>query len=389
MIALKPQFQSFTLSRELEKYPCVGGNISQQNGIEVPSYARNDDDPSSATFLGRSLNALLKLTDPKATIYSQHLMGWYNADGEQLCGIKFFSLLRKSIGVQGMLGLETLLVHAISNEMQRFLKFYRDMMKNYGLVLEQIRDNLCPEWKTPDNDNIYTRAQRKVSKLMVPFMTFFSRIGQMQLSRKQLKNELQLGSRVEATKFSNLLSTRNKLFLKELVDSGGVVPEEKHMAFQEISDLLTSTGAAEPLHSIFFKNELLEGLPVLIILFIIKAASDLNYDSDFSALVGTREEDPFDGWTLVAGISTLLRQFHPSYAKITFALLGQFVTFSMRQFHQEQDWKKKHSRSQLPKEVKNTLIFMRQVTVMGSWNSSLLFQQIPSSLIELYELYDL
>ena len=335
------------------------------------------------------MNALLKLTDPKVAIYSRHLMGWYNTDGEQLCGLKFFALLRKSIGVQGILGLETLLVHSISNEMQRFLKFYHDMMKNYRLILEQIRDNLFPEWKTPsDNDNIYTTAQKKVSKLMVPFMTFFSRIGQMQLLRIQLKNELQLGSRIEATKLSNLIATRNKLFLNELKDHEGVVTEEKHVTLQNLSDLLISTGAAEPMHSVFFKNELLEGLPVLLILFIIKVASDLNYDSDFSALVCSKEEDPFDGWTLVAGIATLLRQFHPSYAKITFALLGQFVTFSMRHIHEKQDWKKKHNRSQLPKEVKNTLIFMRQVKVMGSWNNSLIFEQMPASLMELYELYD-
>lgn len=382
--------QFFTSSRELEKYPNAKQNISEQSGIEVPTYSRNEDDPTSVTFLGRSLNALLKLTDPKSTIFSRHLMGWYSGDGEQLCGLKFFALLRKSIGVQGILGLETLLVHAISNEIQRFLKFYRDMMKNYGLILEQIRDNLYPEWKTPsDNDNIYTTAQKKVSKLMVPFMTFFSRIGQMQLLRMQLKNELQLGSRIEATKLSNLITTRNKRFLNNLVENEGVLTEDKCMTLQNISDLLISTGAAEPMHSVFFKNELLEGLPVLIVLFIIKATSDLNYDSDFGALVGSKEEDPFDGWTLVAGIATLLRQFHPSYAKITFALLGQFVTFSMRQFHQEQDWKKRHSRSHLPKEVKNTLIFMRQLRTMGSWNNSLLFEQMPASLMELYELYDL
>jgi hypothetical protein len=205
----------------------------------------------------------------------------------------------------------------------------------------------------------------------------------------QLKNELQLGSRIEATKLSNLITTRNKRFLNNLVENEGVLTEDKCMTLQNISDLLISTGAAEPMHSVFFKNELLEGLPVLIVLFIIKATSDLNYDSDFGALVGSKEEDPFDGWTLVAGIATLLRQFHPSYAKITFALLGQFVTFSMRQFHQEQDWKKRHSRSHLPKEVKNTLIFMRQLRTMGSWNNSLLFEQMPASLMELYELYDL
>ena len=316
-------------------------------------------------------------------------MGWYSVDGEQLCGLKFFAILRRSMGVPGVIALEILLIHAISNEIQRFLKFYRDMIKNYALVLEQIRDDLFPEWKSPENNvDIYTAALKKVSKLMAPFMTFFSRIGQMQLLRRQLKNELQLGSRIEALKLSNVVATRNNLFLVDLIENEGAPNPLKCMDSRKISDLLISTGKAEPMQSIFMKNEPLEGLPLLITLFVIKVASDLDYDSDFGALVSSNEENPFDGWTLVAGIATLLRQFHSSYAKITFALLSQYATYSVGQFRKEQDWKKSNTPCQAPvtKAVKNTLIFMRQLNKMGSWNDSLLFEQMPASLMELYGL---
>ncbi|GMI51653.1 hypothetical protein TeGR_g6145, partial [Tetraparma gracilis] len=95
--------------------------------------------------MGRTVGALLRMTDPATTIYSPELGGWYVADDTEVCGVSTMSLLRKSIGVAGLMGVDRLLGFRIVNELQQFLKFYSSTVRQFAVLLEQIRDGLFPE----------------------------------------------------------------------------------------------------------------------------------------------------------------------------------------------------------------------------------------------------
>ena len=94
--------------------------IPVDDGVSIPLFPRSESDLSAATFIGRTMNALLQLTEPKYTTYSNYLYGWYFSSGKQVCGMKTISTLRNAIGFEGVVGIEKLFACKIRNELIRF-----------------------------------------------------------------------------------------------------------------------------------------------------------------------------------------------------------------------------------------------------------------------------
>ena len=315
----------------------------EDDGVPIPFFVRSGYDSSSATFVGRTMNALIHLTDPKHAIYSNHLYGWYLNSGESVCGMRTITCLRNTIGVIGLVGIDKLLCCKIRNELQRFVKFYSNI-QTYSVVLEQFRDAIFPEWKHPrDGMNIYEAALRKSLKLMLPLTKSFCRIGQLQLLRRLIKTELQLA----------------------VDDKGATSPHE-----------LTN-----PLEDVFLHTDSLEGLSSLMTLYIIDIMRNMNYDSDFGAFLG-KEEQSIDGWAVVAGISTVLKQFNFSYTSGLYALIGQYLLCSMES-HLENA--RVEDLPRISRETQNIVVFMRQISSISNIDGAMQFECIPRYLVEMIE----
>ena len=178
--------------------------------VPIPHYSRSDTDPYASNFIGRTANALIKLTDFKNTIYSKHLNGWLLPSGVEVCGIEMISSVRRAIGIHGIRALDVLLSHKISFELGRFFKYYNGTVQSYGAILEKIRDGLFPEWCIPkDGIDLYGVAVRKTGKLMTPLRMCFCRVGQMQLLRKMLRSELRLSAKLDSNKLSYSIDLMN------------------------------------------------------------------------------------------------------------------------------------------------------------------------------------
>ena len=104
----------------------------------------------------------------------------------------FLAAHRTSISIPGLLGVDSLLSFRIVNELRQFIKFYDTKVKGYGVLLEQIRDGLFPEWKNiEDNGRLYNAAMKKLEAIMLPILISLRRIGQAQLMRKVRIYELE------------------------------------------------------------------------------------------------------------------------------------------------------------------------------------------------------
>jgi len=378
----------YNLEQEVQKYITRRPSSFQSQyasfDVPIPHYPRSDTDPYSSNFIGRTVNAMMKLTDFKNTIYSRLLNGWLLPSGEEICGIEMVSLLRKAIGVHGILALDVLLSHKISHELGRFFKYYNNTVQNYGAILEKIRDSLFPEWSVPkDGIDLYEVAVRKTGKLMVPLRMCFCRVGQMQLLRKMLRNELRLSAKLDARKLSYSADLMNlEMMRHHSMDNqdNDALGNESRSVFNKVSDIVICTGGGDPMATIFMNADPLEGLPILITLFIIShVVAKSNYDAEMGSLVGT-EEEPFDGWPMAAGISTILRQFHPSYAKSVFALLSQYIRCSILLTQAAEPNKEGLS---LSSEQRHVMIFMAHLRLIGNFTTSALFEHLPQHVIDM------
>ena len=85
---------------------------------------------------------------------------------------------------------------------------------------------------------------------------------------------------------------------------------------------LTSSSAC--IFFFFFFLEPLENIATLLFLFVVTCLPKLAYDTNLVALVRRKGSDGIDGGPLIAGVVTILKQFHPCQ---TLKFFGTSVSF--------------------------------------------------------------
>ncbi|KAL7541370.1 hypothetical protein ACHAXR_010852 [Thalassiosira sp. AJA248-18] len=350
----------------------------QSDIVPIPRFPRTPNEPSCINFMGRIVSMLIKITDCQYTTYSLEKNGWFMTDGSQVCGLKAVSLLRKAIGVYGLTGVDRLLCYRILHELHRFVKFFRTNVSKQGVLLEQLRDELFPEWKTPKNAvAIYASGSKKTEMLMLPMLTCFRRVGQAQLLRRMIRFELQRSARVDAKMLQHTVSTYNAALLSAQQPLEGQPDDIKN-----ICDMTVAVGIGDPLETIFMKTDPLEGLPVLMLFFVINVCPKLSYHHLLGSLSKVKGGYPIDGWPIIAGISTLLKQFHPSYAKTFLAYVGQFIRVSVQTYAAKRQGKNEEA-SRVASDLKNSMVLVQQFCDMSGLPSSAFYSHVPQYIMEM------
>ncbi|KAF7990668.1 hypothetical protein HCN44_000473 [Aphidius gifuensis] len=87
------------------------------------SSTSNNSNNNCDTFLGRLAKGLIKLTDPKLTIYMKHTWAWYDLlTQNELLNHKIFSIILRAMGTPGLYGLDKSLSHYINQELNNIYK---------------------------------------------------------------------------------------------------------------------------------------------------------------------------------------------------------------------------------------------------------------------------
>lgn len=111
---------------------------------------------------------------------------------------------------------------------------------------------------------------------MLPLLKFIRKIGQGQLLRRQLSIALKFGCQLDAQLLYESLDTFNVSLLSDVVqsyhrsgNSTQPVTETTNNLLYETTALLEACGLDDPLSKIYVTTQPLEGLPVLLFLFLL------------------------------------------------------------------------------------------------------------------------
>lgn len=208
------------------------------------------------------------------------------------------------------------------------------------------------------------------------------RLGQGQLLRRQIANSLQLGCQLEAHHLFQALDTFNIALISEVRNpsTNQVLishPAAKTLCY-ETAILVESCGLDNPLSKVYVTSAPLEGLPVIIFLFILAYLPKLEYDGNFGALIRRKAKYPLDGVPMVVGIACLLRQFHPSYTRKVLAYIGQFVRASLSEVFADVD----NKAEEVPRDVLNVLVFLEQLCKHTGTPRELVHDFVPSYIFD-------
>lgn len=212
--------------------------------------------------------------------------------------------------------------------------------------------------------------------LMLPMLTCFRRVGQAQLLRRMIRFELQRSARVDAKAIQQAVSTLNASLLSS-------IPEFKDAPddMKKLFETTTAVGHGDPMDTIFMATDPLEGLPLLLLFFVITYVPKMKYDPRYGALSKVKFGYGIDGWPIIAGAATVLKQFHPSYAKSFLVYIGQFIRVSVQTYAEKKA--KKDENSRIAQDLNSTIVLLRSLCDISNLPPSILHEHVPQYLLEM------
>lgn len=192
----------------------------QSDAIPIPIYQAISND-SSVNFIGRLGRELLRITDPKTTIYVDLLTAWFDSKSHQeLVDMKFTEKISDSIEIYGLTGIDKLFSFMISSELEIIHKNiiktnlkekqWIELFKKFQEDLK-LRQNKGGKSVTT-YENPYKKYQtfiNKSSKLPNIFNNIMS-IGQKQIWRNHIAHLLTTSSKLNCKNLNDRLIAFNR-----------------------------------------------------------------------------------------------------------------------------------------------------------------------------------
>ncbi|XP_075729610.1 WASH complex subunit strump [Rhipicephalus microplus] len=307
-------------------------SVYQSRAIPIPTFPPLDQ--ASVNFIGRLAREVLRVTDPKTTVYVDQSNAWFDTKSHvEVINLSLFALLRKSVGTPGLTGLDRLLSFIIVKELQGVLRSLEKGMvkdKSWQELLANMSKNLQPVDGIVQNvGRTYSAALTKVSKTWSVFLESMLKIGQMQILRKAIAHELYTTAKFESKDLVSALQTTNDAVLAEIKahhrDPSKPYPKEDNPLLMELATYLDWCGLYQPISKIYVTTRPIGNLPLFMMLFTVTHLAKFTYVSSQGGLLSKRGVDSIDGLPFVLGSFTFLKQFHQDNVTQFLAYLGQYV----------------------------------------------------------------
>uniref|UniRef100_A0A8C5TR57 WASH complex subunit 5 n=1 Tax=Malurus cyaneus samueli TaxID=2593467 RepID=A0A8C5TR57_9PASS len=311
-------------------------SIYQSTHIPIPKFTPVDE---SVTFIGRLCREILRITDPKITCYIDQMNTWYDIKTHQeVTSSRLFSEIQDTLGTFGLNGLDRLLCFMIVKELQNFLSmFQKNILRDRAVqdTLKALMSAVSPLKGIIANSNkVYSAAIAKTQKIWTAYLDSIMKVGQMQILRRQITNELNYSCRFDSKHLAAALENLNKAILADIEahyqNPSLPYPKEDNTLLYEITAYLEAAGIHNPLNKIYITTKRLPYFPTVNFLFLISQFPKLQYNRNLG-VVCKRPADQIDWLPLVLGLLTLLKQFHSRYTEQFLALIGQFIRSTMEQ----------------------------------------------------------
>nr|XP_056710522.1 WASH complex subunit 5 [Euleptes europaea] len=331
-------------------------SMYQSTHIPIPKFAPVDE---SVTFIGRLCREILRITDPKIACYIDQLNTWYDMKNHQeVTNSCLFSEIQDTLGTFGLNGLDRLLCFMIVKELQNFLGMFQKMVLRDKPVLDALKvlmNSVNPlKGTVASSGKVYSTAIAKTQKIWAAYLDAIMKVGQMQILRRQIANELNYSCRFDSKHLAAALENLNKAILADIEahyqDPSLPYPKEDNTLLYEITAYLEAAGTHNPLNKIYITTKRLPYFPVVNFLFLISQLPKLQYNKNFG-MACRKPADPIDWPPLVLGLLTLLKQFHSRYTEQFLALIGQFVRSTMEQCTSQKI-------PEMPADVVGALLFL-------------------------------
>ncbi|RWS06411.1 WASH complex subunit strumpellin-like protein, partial [Dinothrombium tinctorium] len=333
-------------------------SVYQSKTIPIPQFPPLDN--NSVNFIGRLARELLRITDPKLTIYVHPTTCWYdNKTHVEVTNIRLFSLLMKSIGTAGVNGLDRLLSFMIVTEIQSINKFifqnvsrdksWIDIFISFQSLLES---NASNENFSPQLKSFYTVFIAKAKNWNF-INDSLLKIGQMQIIRCNIAHELNTSCRFQSRHLAAALETLNEALLAELqINPEKLYTRDDSVLLYELSNYLEWTGFSDPMSKVYISSPSPPFIDIIVHILVVLIMSRLVYVKAIHGLSCKKSVDSCDGVPYICGVLTLLRQHHENHTT-------KFLFYCSKYINSLMEINAQSSRTnEIPNDAFNLLAFL-------------------------------
>uniref|UniRef100_A0A668A7F6 WASH complex subunit 5 n=1 Tax=Myripristis murdjan TaxID=586833 RepID=A0A668A7F6_9TELE len=355
-------------------------SVYQSTHIPIPKFPSVDE---SATFIGRLCREILRITDPKVTCYIDQMNTWYDMKSHQeVTNNRLFSEIQDTLGTFGLNGLDRLLCFMIVKELQNFLTMLQKTILRDKAVVDVFKAMLTAanpvQGIVVNASKVYASAVAKTQKIWGAYLEAIMKVGQMQILRQQIANELNYSCKFDSKHLAAALENLNKSLLADIEahyqDPSLPYPKEDNTLLYEITAYLEAAGIHNPLNKIYITTKRLPYFPIINFLFIIAQLPKLQYSKN-QGMTCRKAADPVDWPPLVLGLLTLLKQFHSRYTEQFLALIGQFIRSVMEQCTSQKI-------PDMPSDVVGALMFLEDYVKYTKLSRKVAEAHVPSFIFD-------
>ncbi|XP_058790000.1 WASH complex subunit 5 isoform X2 [Phymastichus coffea] len=262
-------------------------------------------DSNSLTFMGRLARELIRITDPKITIYIEHVLAWFDLKTQsQVLSHKTLQMILQAMGTPGLAGLDKMLSHFIVQDMQKLFKFIGKGLRNKtwsGSLKE------CEEmFQNANRGKFFTSVTTLVNKSWSPLLELVLKIGHLQLLKHKIAYELNTACKFEAKHMEAALQTLNDAILCEIKGK-----EEELLNSQFLKDLsirLEWAGITDVINQLYVQPTNITNLSFLLFLLTLPQIHKLYFDKHTASLLSKKLQDSIDAYIFALGIQSVLKQ---------------------------------------------------------------------------------
>uniref|UniRef100_A0A3P9P9R4 WASH complex subunit 5 n=1 Tax=Poecilia reticulata TaxID=8081 RepID=A0A3P9P9R4_POERE len=355
-------------------------SVHQSTHIPIPKFPSVDE---SATFIGRLCREILRITDPKVTCYIDQLNTWYDLRSHhEVTNNRLFSEIQSTLGTFGLNGLDRLLCFMIVRELQNFLTMLQKTILKDKAVVDVFKTVIAAvnpvQGIVANASKLYASAVAKSQKIWGAYLESIMKVGQMQILRQQIANELNYSCKFDSKHLAAALENLNKSLLADIEahyqDPTLPYPKEDNTLLYEITAYLEAAGIHNPLNKIYITTKRLPYFPIINFLFVVAQLPKLQYNKN-QGMSCRKATDPVDWPPLVLGMLTLLKQFHSRYTQQFLALIGQFIRSIMEQCTSQKI-------PDMPSDVVGALMFLEDYVKYTKLSRKVVEAHVPSFIFD-------
>lgn len=361
-------------------------SVYQSTTIPIPKFPPVDE---SVNFIGRLAREILRITDTKTTCYIDQMGAWYdNRTKQEVMNLLILKQLQQAVGSFGLTGLDKLLSFMIVKELQKFQALLRGALKDKLVAdtLLGLSKQLTPVKSLIASPyRVYPPVTQKLARLWTQYSEAIMKVGQMQLIRRQISNELNCSCKFDSKVLHNALETFNNALLRDVEahyqDPTRPYPKEENPLMFELTSYLEWAGIHNPLTKIYITTKKYPYFALLNFLCVIAQMPKLVYVKSVGTMVAKRPTDQIDSAPFVVGMITVLKQFHSEYTEQFLSCCGQYVRSLI-------EATATNVRSQeIPAEVVNLLVFLEDFLAYSELPRKVVEAHIPSYIFDQFRVH--